>query len=559
MLKQLIFIFLQIISLGKGLLVEELEVETQFGKIKGFVKDHFTGFEGIPYAEPPLGNLRFESPVPLRRKWGTVLNASKPGNTCLQWTHLALDNDDKLVGDEDCLYLNIYTPKNISKLEKLPVIFHIHGGALMYGSGDFYGPEYITTRPLIMVNFNYRVGPLGFISTGCDLIPGNMGMKDQVAALKWVKENIEVFGGDSKKITITGFSAGGASVHLHTMSNLSSGLFNNAISHSGTAFDPWVMQRNPKNKFSKVAELVGCGSVEGHKEKVACLKEKPAQQIVKTVKDFQTWLYNPFQVFGVVIEPQLENVDLEDSHHLHTESFLSDTPENLIKNSTLNGNAWLVSESKDEGLYPCAEFLRKPHYLSYIDQNWNNLAPALLMFNETITQEELSQVSQIIREHYLGDKSINEENFKRFVDIFTDRFFHFGLDRAVKLQGKKMPTYVYYYSYKLSLGVGEIFSGKTSDLLGVAHGDDVLLLYYIQLANTELTENETLMQSKLLDMYVDFSNDRIPKFGQTELPTTDDETAVKYLAINDPGSTQINSYDNIGNNKFWRTINFNEN
>uniref|UniRef100_A0A336K913 CSON005475 protein n=1 Tax=Culicoides sonorensis TaxID=179676 RepID=A0A336K913_CULSO len=181
------------------------------------------------------------------------------------------------------------------------------------------------------------------------------------------------------------------------------------------------------------------------------------------------------------------------------------------------------------------------------------------MFNETITQEELSQVSQIIREHYLGDKSINEENFKRFVDIFTDRFFHFGLDRAVKLQGKKMPTYVYYYSYKLSLGVGEIFSGKTSDLLGVAHGDDVLLLYYIQLANTELTENETLMQSKLLDMYVDFSNDRIPKFGQTELPTTDDETAVKYLAINDPGSTQINSYDNIGNNKFWGTINFNEN
>lgn len=348
---------------------------------------------------------------------------------------MSLDNEDKLVGDEDCLYLNIYTPKNISKSDRIPVIFHIHGGALMYGSGNFYGPEYITTRPLIMVNFNYRLGPLGFISTGCHLIPGNMGMKDQVAALKWVKENIGAFGGDPDKITITGFSAGGASVHFHTMSGLSAGLFNNAISHSGTAFDPWVMQRNPNQKFARVAELVGCGDKSGRKGKVSCLKEKPAAEIVRTVKEYQSWLYNPFQVFGVVVEPELENVGLESSHdnihqgednlehhhhHFHTKPFLSGKPENLIKAHNVHGKAWLVTETKDEGLYPAAEFIRKPEFLPYLNEHWDEVAPHLLMYNETIPAEELKQVSEKIRHHYLGNSPINEESFKRFVDVSCD-------------------------------------------------------------------------------------------------------------------------------------------
>jgi carboxylesterase type B len=541
-----------------GLTVDELEVHTPYGLLKGFERDHYTGFEGIPYAEKPIEHLRFEPPVPFHTKWEGVREASHPGKVCIQWDHFTFNSDDKLHGSEDCLYLNIYTPKGISATEKLPVIFHIHGGALMFGHGNFYGPEFITTRPLILVTFNYRVGPMGFISSGCHLIPGNMGMKDQNLALRWVKQNIGLFGGDSEKITLTGFSAGGASVHLHHLSELSAGLFHNGISHSGTALDPWIMQRNADKKFIKVAELVGCGThTTPHEDIVKCLKTKPAEDIVKTVKEFQPFLYNPFQVFGVVVEPE-HHGHHKRSHHSHTRPFLTDYPSNLIKNHHIHGTSWLVTETKDEGLYPAAEWIRKPDTLSYIKDHWNEVAPYMFQYVYTIPKEKHDEVSRKIREHYLGDKPINELNYKRFVDISTDRFFHLGCDKSVKLQGKQMPVYVYYYNYKLSHGVGEYMAGKTSDLLGVSHGDDVLLLYFVKETEHELTEGEKQMQEKLLDLYVSFAKTGVPKFGDLELTTTVSEDAVTYTEINAPDDVKVKTHDNIGDHKFWETLGFNE-
>ncbi|XP_063701833.1 venom carboxylesterase-6-like [Culicoides brevitarsis] len=573
-MKLVIFPVLLIIAFGDCLRVDELEVETKFFKVLGHEKDHFTAFEGIPYAEPPIGELRFEPPVPIHTKRDDVIQATKPGNACLQWSHLILDKEDRMMGSEDCLYLNVYTPKNLSKNEKIPVIVYIHGGALMYGRGDYYGPEFLTKRPLIVVTFNYRLGPLGFMSSGCHLMPGNMGMKDQVAALKWVKENIEAFGGDAEKITITGFSAGGASTHFHTMSDMSKGLFTNAISHSGNALDPWVMQRNPDKKFAKVAELVGCGDKSGKKGKVACLKEVKAEDIVRTVKNYQPWLYNPFQVFGVVVEPEIEKIGLESSHdnlhegeenaeehhhhHHHTMPFISEHPENLMKSGKVH-STWLVTETKDEGLYPAAEFLRKTEYLPYLEEHWNEIAPHILHYSETIPEEKLNEVSQKIKHHYLGDKPLNEETYKRFVDICTDRLFHVGMDHSAKLQGKVHPTYVYYYNSKLKYGFGELLAGKHSDLLGVAHGDDVLLLFFVEDCKIELSPKEIAMQEKLLDLYESYAKTGVPKFGDVTMEKTDLDDSIKYLDINGPEDAHVKVYDNIGDHKFWNTLGFNEN
>jgi len=473
-----ILIGILFLALSNALTVQELEVSTPYGVLKGFERNHYTAFEGVPYAEAPIGNLRFEPPVPFHTKWDDVREASHPGKACIQWNQFTFDTEEKLLGSEDCLYLNIYTPKDIPVDQKLPVIFHIHGGALMFGSGDFYGPEFITTRPLILVSFNYRLGPMGFLSSGCHLIPGNMGMKDQNAALRWVKKNIALFGGDPEKITLTGFSAGGASVHFHHLSDMSRGLFNNGISHSGTALDTWLMQRNPEEKFTKLAQLVGCGDKENHEEIVTCLKKKPAEDIVRTVKEFQPFLYNPFQVFGLVVEPS----DHAGHHKRHVQSvrFLTDFPRNLIKSNHIHGTSWIIGETKDEGLYPAAEWLRKPEHLQYINEHWDEVAPYIFMYNDTIPAEKLNEVSHKIRQFYMEDKPINEQNYPRFVDISTDRFLHLGCDEAAKLQGKHMPIYVYYYNVKLSKGMGEFMAGKTSDLIGVSHGDDTLLLYSVK-------------------------------------------------------------------------------
>lgn len=156
----------------------------------------------------------------------------------------------------------------------------------MYLEPGMFGPNIIMDRNVIYVNFNYRLGPLGFLSTEDEVLPGNLGLKDQVAALKWIKENIQYFGGNPDSVTLTGVSAGGSSVQLHYLSPLSRGLFNRGISQSGSALSPWILQENAREKAVRVAEILGCVS-ESSQEIVNCLRQRSGRQIVNTVKDFQ--------------------------------------------------------------------------------------------------------------------------------------------------------------------------------------------------------------------------------------------------------------------------------
>lgn len=145
-------------------------------------------------------------------------------------------------GQEDCLYLNVYRPKKCRK-KKLPVMVYIHGGGYIGESADprVIGPEkFMDTRKVILVSLQYRLGPFGFLSSDDCSAPGNFGLKDQSMALRWVQRNIESFGGDRRRVTVFGHSAGGAAVQFHMMSPLSEGLFSKAISlcHSGVSSIP---------------------------------------------------------------------------------------------------------------------------------------------------------------------------------------------------------------------------------------------------------------------------------------------------------------------------------
>ncbi|XP_049799825.1 juvenile hormone esterase-like [Schistocerca nitens] len=183
----------------------------------------YSAFQAIPYALPPVGRLRLkasslknyiyydQSPEP-PEKWSWIRNATIEPNVAPQ-INVFLDNQDK--GDEACLYLNVYTPKlpTGASAKLIPVLVWIHGRAFMLGSGntDYYGRELLLEHDVVLVTLNYRVGALGFLSTGDEVIPGNAGLKDQVMALKWVKSNIANFGGDPQNVTIFGESAGAVS------------------------------------------------------------------------------------------------------------------------------------------------------------------------------------------------------------------------------------------------------------------------------------------------------------------------------------------------------------
>lgn len=180
-----------------------------------------------------------------------IRSAKEHGPICYQTDNIF---NFSTSGSEDCLYLNVYTP-SILPLILLPVMIFIHGGSFKSGSGneEIYGPDFLVKNEVILVTINYRLGVFGFLSLQSKNIPGNAGMKDQVAALKWVKSNIENFGGDPNNITIFGESAGAASVSFHLISPLTKGLFKRAIIQSGSANCWWAQALEPRERAKALA------------------------------------------------------------------------------------------------------------------------------------------------------------------------------------------------------------------------------------------------------------------------------------------------------------------
>lgn len=219
-----------------------------------------------------------QAPVPIE-PWDEIFNATEDGPACPQESFLVPLNQS-----EDCLRLNIYT-HHINDA-KAPVFLHIHGGGFIGNSGQsgLYGPDYLLDHDIVLVTINYRLGALGFFSTGDKHAPGNYGLKDQVEALKWVRNNIAFFGGDPSRITISGESAGAASVGLHLFSPMSRGLFHRAMLLSGSAISPWVIIKKPMELAKKQAELLNC-STESSEIIVDCLSKVPARDLVNIHKN----------------------------------------------------------------------------------------------------------------------------------------------------------------------------------------------------------------------------------------------------------------------------------
>jgi para-nitrobenzyl esterase len=268
-------------------------VETQYGKVEGMANEGETvvTFKGIPYAAPPVGDLRWREPQP-PVPWEGTRDASEFCASCMQnriFSHLPNGpwTEEFMVQDsvsEDCLYLNIWTPAT-SANDRLAVLVYIHGGALTEGSGSIavYDGEELAKKGIIVITINYRLGPLGFLAhpeltaESPHHASGNYGFLDQLAALKWIRENIAAFGGDPLRVTIAGQSAGAASVNALIASPLAAGLFQGAITQSGTTFTRGFMGtrtlEEAENQGAEFVRLKGASSI-------ADLRAMPAEEII---------------------------------------------------------------------------------------------------------------------------------------------------------------------------------------------------------------------------------------------------------------------------------------
>jgi len=234
-------------------------------------------YKGIPYAAPPVGDLRWAPPKPAA-DWAGVRQATTFGNECPQSLYAADSlyyTPPKPTG-EDCLFLNVWTAAK-SASEKRPVMVWIHGGALTRGSGDtpVYNGENFATKGVVLVTINYRLGIFGFLAhpeltqEAGNKVSGNYAVLDQIAALKWVQKNIAMFGGDPGRVTIFGESAGSWSINYLVASPLAKGLFQRAIGESGAAFAP----------MTTLAQAEAAGARAGS---LKDLRAKSAEELLKT-------------------------------------------------------------------------------------------------------------------------------------------------------------------------------------------------------------------------------------------------------------------------------------
>ena len=238
-------------------------VQTAAGAVSGITRDGgLKEYMGIPYAAPPVGNLRWAPPAVIESWEGTV-DASKAGPACMQPQGMGGDfyGTTGFEMSEDCLLLNVHTRAD-NEEDAMPVMVWIHGGALVTGSGSEYPGELLTSKGVVLVTINYRLGIFGFNAhellsqENLSGVSGNQGLRDQIFALEWVRDNISKFGGDPQNVTIFGESAGSLSVSLLQASPLASGLFHRVIGQSGGAFQPMAFRAEARNGHQS-AESIG--------------------------------------------------------------------------------------------------------------------------------------------------------------------------------------------------------------------------------------------------------------------------------------------------------------
>jgi para-nitrobenzyl esterase len=294
-----------ILSLGEAQAAPTIVTES--GPLKGITSPSIRKFLGIPYAAPPLGDLRW-TPPQRHGRWHGVLDATQIGNYCPQFDPFGTGT---VTGNENCLFLNIYTPglkKNQDRDDSLPVMVWIHGGALVQGEGGQYDPTPLVEKGgVIVVTVNYRLGVIGFFAHPALDTEGhlnaNYGILDQQFALRWVRRNIAAFGGDPERVTIFGESAGGRSVYSNLASPTAAGLFQGAIAESGAydAFQDYFSSTLPlataEAQGTTFAASVGCGN-----QTAPCLRATSASTLVNAQPSYQIPI-----VDGTVLTQTLES------------------------------------------------------------------------------------------------------------------------------------------------------------------------------------------------------------------------------------------------------------
>ncbi|CAH0586829.1 unnamed protein product [Chrysodeixis includens] len=509
-----------------------VQVKVTEGVLEGELVDNYgskyCSFKGIPYAQPPLGDLRFKAPVP-PKPWAGVRSAKEFGPICYQY-EMFFDKGARN-GSEDCLYLNVYTP-DLNPDKPLPVMFWIHGGGLISGSGndDFYGPEFLLRQGVVVVTFNYRLEVLGFLCLNTADVPGNAGMKDQVEALRWVNKNISNFGGDPKNITIFGESAGGGSVSYQLISPMSKGLFQRAICQSGVSLCHWMHGYYPRDKALALARKLGFYS-EDDKELYEFFKNQPKESLTE-IHDV------PFTTFELMGNPGVQFNVVDEKQFGNNERFFYGSLMDAVANSTHEGVDIMTGYTADEGMLALG-IIKDLDKVLYSARN----LPQFFVCEEValnLSVRDQIEMGKRIRNYYFKNQA--KYNWKDLARFYSFDLFVLPALRWLKLcsRAKKNKTYLYKYTCKTERNVTSNLMGLADLLQGeivVAHADELMYLFNahdVPLDN-DVNSKDFIHIERITKLWTNFA-----KYGN---PTPDGSLGVTWK----PYTNENQNYLDIGN------------
>uniref|UniRef100_A0A8C9QCT3 Carboxylesterase type B domain-containing protein n=1 Tax=Spermophilus dauricus TaxID=99837 RepID=A0A8C9QCT3_SPEDA len=496
-------------------------VNTNYGKIRGLrtpLPNEILGpveqYLGVPYASPPTGERRFQPPEP-PSSWTGVRNATQFAAVCPQhldersllhdmlpiWFTANLDTLMTYVQDqnEDCLYLNIYVPTEDDihdQSSKKPVMVYIHGGSYLEGTGNMIDGSILASYGnVIVITINYRLGVLGFLSTGDQAAKGNYGLLDQIQALRWIEENVGAFGGDPKRVTIFGSGAGASCVSLLTLSHYSEGLFQKAIIQSGTALSSWAVNYQPAKYTRLLADKVGCNMLDTT-DLVECLRHKNHKELIQQAITPATYHI----AFGPVIDGDV----------------IPDDPQILMEQGEFLNYDIMLGVNQGEGL----------KFVDGIVDNEDGVTPNDFDFSVSNFVDNLygypegkDTLRETIKFMYTdwADKENPETRRKTLVALFTDHQWVAPAVATADLHAQYgSPTYFYAFYHHCQSEMKPSWADS-------AHGDEVPYVFGIpmigptELFSCNFSKNDVMLSAVVMTYWTNFA-----KTGDPNQPVPQD-------------------------------------
>ncbi|XP_021182724.3 cholinesterase [Helicoverpa armigera] len=466
-------------------------VDTNVGLIRGLKADDgdYAMFLGIPYAQVNQDNPFGESTP--QNKFEQIFEANDDSSICPQRNQIT----GNIVGNPNCLHLNVYVPASASSSNRLPVMVWIYGGAFHAGSKGKgrYGSAHLVQHDVIIVTVNYRVGAYGFMCLDIPEVPGNQGLKDQLLALRWVKDNIDAFGGDSDKITLFGESAGGHSIDLHLLSPKEI-LYNKVILQSGSAYAATVLYEPDRLVAIKIAKRLGFTTADTKEALSFLTKSDPSLIVAAGI------------ALNIMFKPCTEKI--------------FDGVEPFISNS------WLTAETpKAENMPILIGFNKHELYGSYLFKN-EEFFENLNVLNNTLDRifdfgNDEQDMKESVSHFYFGDESFSDDVKFSIGNFDSDFVYIHPIQRTIQKYLKARSGNIYYYMFSYVGGRNVVkLSDEDNDSNDgpccALHADDLAYLFDMDNKPAPTAEDEVII-NRMTTMWTNFAKYSDPTPQITEL------------------------------------------